>query len=354
MIPLKQIRLAIGLIFVSIFTVAFSAESTPPAPVLEFDTTLGTYSLRFAKPPPIVPTYMAYFSVSWRFAEPNEPNAADLLETSTGRSFSDRQRDLLETEKAFWLDGTGSGRGVSGSEFGQYRWGGKTYRVYAVSEADIKKMVHAVVEFVTGKGTENARRRVENLRAMQPGLGKRIQTAKEQIKAKNSELPSIQQKYMDAIRNSPYSKHPSSQVPDEVRKTIFEMDKMLDVLNIEIVGIQSKLSAIKNYSSQSDVRNSETLSTTLKEMAIRQEIDLVGAESRRQAIMSVKRREEALYNQYEAYRDLKYEIVNLENSVTQDEELLDRIERELARLAPGELTFTIVQNKATVRPLKAS
>lgn len=354
MMPPKQIRLAIGLIFVFMFTVAFSAEPTQRAPVLEFDTTLSTYSVRFAKPPPIVPTYMAYFSVSWRFAEPNEPNAADLLNTSAGRSFSEHQRDLLETEKAFWLVGTGSTKGVSGSQFGQYLWGRRTYRVYTVSEADVKKMVHAVVEFMAGKGTENARRSVEKLKETQPRLKTSIPKTKEQIKAKSGQVPGVYQKYTDAVRNSPYSKQPSGQVPDEVRKTIFEMDKMLDVLNIEIVGIQSKLSAINKYSEEKDVLRSQTLALTLREMAIRQEIELVGAESRRQAIMSVKRREEALYNQYEAYRDLKSEIETLEYTVKRDQELLDRIERELARLAPGELTFTIENNKATVRPLKAS
>lgn len=354
MIAPKKMQLAIGLTLAFTYASTIGSEPNQTTPVLEFDTKLGTYSLRFAKPPPIVPTYMAYFDVSWRFAEPNEPNAADLLKTSAGRSFSDRQRDLLETEKAFWLAGTVSRRGVSGSEFGEYGWGGRTYRIYAVSEADIKKMVLAVVEFVAGKGTENARRSVERLKEIQPQLRTSISKTKEEIKAKSGQLPRVYQKYMDAIHNSPYSKHPPSQVPDEVRKTMFEMDKMLDVLNIEIVGVQSKLSAINKYSDQKDVLGSQTLTLTLREMAIRQEIELVGAESRRQAIMSVKRREEALYNQYEAYRDLKNEIVNLENSVTRDEELLQRIEIELARLAPGVLTFTIRNNKATIRPLNAS
>jgi hypothetical protein len=156
----------------------------------------------------------------------------------------------------------------------------------------------------------------------------------------------VYQRFLDAVENSPYSLHPSESVPGEVRKTIFEMDKMLDILNIEIVGIQSKLSAIKKYSSQSDVRNSETLSTTLKEMTIRQEIDLVGAESRRHAIMGVKRREEALYSKYEAYLDLKSEITTLKDNVNQDGEEIRRLDQDINFLGPGERTFIMEHNVA--------
>ena len=143
----------------------------------------------------------------------------------------------------------------------------------------------------------------------------------------------------------------------EVRKTIFEMDKMLDVLNIEIAGIQSKLATIEKYSDQRDVVAYETLKFAVREMAMRQEIELVGAESRRQAIMTVKRREEALYGQYESWRDLKSEIVTLKTNVKREERKLRDLDHDIDFLGPGELTFIIDGrgtgvNTVTIQPIR--
>ena len=241
-------------------------------------------------------------------------------------------------------------------------YGSAIYRASAVSKENARKMARAVVEFLIRDEEASVRRmkkrHIEKLSRIQDELKGAIAGVKEQIKAKGSEVPAAYQKYEDAIRNSPYSLHPSSQVPDEVRKTIFEMDKMLDLLNIEIVGIQSKLSAIKKYSDENEAMGRGTLVMTLREMAIRQEIELLGAESRRQAIMTVKRREEALYSQYEAFRDLKNEIETLKSDVQHDQRELKRLDRDIDFLGPGELTFTIKGtgpgsvNYAVIQPIR--
>jgi len=160
MTSLKLARLAIGLILVCTHGAALGADPNHEAPQLRFVT--GRASLhRFAKRPPIVPTHKAYFNVAWRFTEPDDPNAEDLLQTYAGKSLSDRQRDLLEEEQSFWLAISGSKKSVSKSEFGEYRSGGTSYIVYAVSEEDTSNMARAVVEFLLGKGTAKARRNVE-------------------------------------------------------------------------------------------------------------------------------------------------------------------------------------------------
>lgn len=355
MTNLKLTQLTIGLILVCTHGAALGADPNHEAPQLRFVT--GRASLhRFAKRPPIVPTYKAYFKVYWQFAEPDDPNAENLLQTYAGKSFSDRQRDLLEEEQSFWLAIRDLKKSVSKSEFGEYQSGGTDYIVYAVSEEDARKMARAVVEFLLGKGTAKARRNVEQLRAIQPQLSKNIPAMEEEIRLKASELPGVHQKYLDAIQNSAYSKHLLiAKVHDEVRKTIFEMDKMLDVINIEIVGIQSKLAAIKSYSNQNEVITHEALRYAVREMAIRQEVELVGAESRRQAIMSVKRREEALYSHYKAYNDLRNAITNLEYRDRRNTSLLNLIEGQLSRLEPGDLTFTIDnENRITIGLIDAS
>jgi hypothetical protein len=120
------------------------------------------------------------------------------------------------------------------------------------------------------------------------------------------------------------------------------MDKMLDLLNIEIIGIQSKLSAIKKHSDENKKLSRGSIVMMLEELAIRQEIELVGAESRKQAIMSVKRREEALYNQYEAYRDFKNDIERLNRNISRANSLPPWLPEKMGRIEHGEPLFNVI------------
>ncbi len=229
-------------------------------------------------------------------------------------------------------------------------FGSAIYTAYAVGEEDAKKMGRAVLEFLIREDKETARRMkkdlVAKLTAMQSKLREGTAKVKEEIEVKSGEVSSAKKKYEEGVRNSPYSLRPANEVPREVLKTISEMDKMLDLLNIEIVGIRSKLSAIMEYSDENDVRGSNTLRLTLRELAIRQEIELVGAESRRQATMAVKKREKALHSLFEALVHLEQEVSNLKRSVGQTEKEIRRLDQDIEFLGPGELTFYIDGGKA--------
>jgi len=342
MIAERRNLLAIGLILALTHTSAVGSEPNQPAIELEFREDGGWRKVTFEEPPPIPPSHAAYFIVQWRFEPTSEPNAADLLSTPTGKSFSTLQRELLKLEKHLWLKSQISKTYMSDHDM---PFGSTRYTAYAVGEEDAKKMGRAALEFLIRKEKDGARRmkkdHLERLLAMQSELRETVAKAKEDLEVKQEEVSIADQKYEDAIRNSSYSLHPTSRVAGEVLKTMSEMDKMLDLLNIEIVGIQSKLSAIREYSEEDDVRASSALRLTLREMAIRQEIELVGAESRRQATMTVKMREEVLYHLFEALCDVEKEVRTLEDSVKETEREINRLGRDIDEVGPGESTFYI-------------
>ena len=351
MIAQKQIQFPIGLILACAFTVALGTQPNQPVVDLQFVATKRPRAMKFEGIPPVMPTVAAGLDIHWHFAETDDPNATDLLKTPAGKSLSDLQRELIETDEAFWLicGNTKPGK----SPFGRLH-GYKHYSVLAASEADAKKMARALVEFLAQAGEQAQRsmkNHIRNLSQKQEQLRTSIPKAKEKAQAKNEERDRAYKKYREAVASSPYSLHPYNEVPVEVRKTISEVDKMLDMLNIEIVGIQSKISAIKMYSTEKDVLNSQTLTLALREMAIRQEIELVGAESRRQAIMNVKKREEGLYQLYMADYGLIREVADLRRAANQDEEKLKRIKEEMADLPPGNLPLEIDENKVRTCPV---
>ena len=332
-----------------------NTESNELTSKLQFD--VGTDSKPHSvKTWSIKPTHAATFRLYWSFAEPNDPNIADLLKTSAGKSISELQRELIKTEEV--IASKNSLLGSFKSELGgRIIHGSKDYRIYAVSEADARNTVRALVEYLTEKGTAEAismkQTHKEKLTEKQEQLQAKLIEEDKEYESVNNELPRARQKYNEAVDNSSYSLHPRGDVPEEVRKTIFEMGKMLDVLNIEIVGIQSKLSAINKHSTQKDVLANQTLLLALKEMAILQEIELVGAESRRQAIMSVKRREETLYHQYESFHNLHNRSTTLKASIGRKQRDIADITKELtSRLSPGKWPFAI-NDKIRIRPISA-
>ena len=342
MIAKQKTQLAIGLILSFTYASGICSEPNQPAIELKFLSSASLLDVALENSPPIKPTNAAVFTVQWRFEPTGEPNVADLLTTSAGKSFSARQRELLKTEQNLWLDSSISETYMSKNDM---PFGSATYTAFAVSEQDAKKMGRAVLEFLIREEKETARRmkkdHLEKLTTMQSKLREDMAKAKEEIEAKEREVSSAKKEYEGAVRSSPYSLHPANEVPREVLKTISEMDKMLDLLNIEIVGIQSKLSAIKRYSNENETLGRGTLVMTLREMAIRQEIELISAESRQQATMTIKKREEVLYNLFETLCGIEQEVRNLEDKVKQITNRIRYLDQDIDHVGPGELTFYI-------------
>jgi len=316
-------------------------------------------------PTPVIPRYMAELYIRWYHGEPNDPNGTALLETSAGKSLSDLQRDFIRAERGIVITSARTGArpgarpGRYSSQLENFPWGRKRYAFFAVSEADAKKMAFASVEFLAQRGNKNAQRRMKNhiqkLLDVQKQTTEKIAQAKEQLPDKENELTTAFGKYKDAVKNSNYSLHSLGEVPDELRKTIFDMNKMLDTLNIEIAGSRAKISAIERYASHKDVLNSPDLKGMLAQMTIRENIELIGTETRRKAILDGKKHREYLYGLYNHRMDLEKECVRLRDGSTRGARDLRAIEKELAELQASRAhSFEVTGNTVTIYPVRVS
>ncbi len=337
-------------------------EPDQPAMKLEFKADQRQRPWAIEKsddPTSVIPIYMAYLNIRWYHGEPNDPNGTALLETSAGKSLSDLQRDFIRAERAIVVNSvrTGAMPGGYSSHLENFPWGLKRYSLFAVSEADAKKMASALVEFLVQRGNTNAQRRMKNhiqkLLDVQKKTTEKTVQAKEQLPDKENESTAVYGKYKDAVKNSIYSLHSLDEVPDELKKTIFDMNKMLDTLNIEIAGSKAKISAIERYTSHKDVLNSPDLKGMLAQMSIRENIELIGAETRRKAILDGKKRREYLYGLYNHRMGLEKECVRLRNSSSRGARDLRAIEKELAELQASRAhSFKVIDNTVTIYPVR--
>lgn len=354
----KQIRFSIALLLACASIATPGNESDQGgylAAGLGFIKASHPTSCSFEERPTIMPTYMATFTIRWYFAPPADPNNSDILGTSGIESVSALQRELLKSAPEFWL------RTANISDaYGEYckvPTGLRTYSLFAVTDLDAGIMAQVFVRWLAEDGTANAqgkmKEHIDTLPEIQQQLITEIAKAKENAHAKNKEMDPALRAYKEEVDHSPYALYPISDVPNEVRKSILDMEKMLNALEIEIAGIHSKLSAIKKYSTQKDVLDSETLTIALKEMAIREDIELVGTESRRQATMDTMKRQKELYQLYTAFSVIKAEVETLEDSIKRNEKELEQVEKELSRGESGALPFSVENNKVTTRPIQA-
>ena len=133
------------------------------------------------------------------------------------------------------------------------------------------------------------------------------------------------------------------------------MNKMLDTLNIEIAGIRAKISAIERYTSHKDVLDSPDLKGMLAQMSIRENIELIGAETRRKAILDRKKHREYLYGLYNHRRDLEKECARLRANSSRGARDLRAIEKELAELQASRAhSFEVEGNTVTIYPVRVS
>lgn len=333
-------------------------EPNQPARKLEFKADKSQQSWVIEKsedPTPLIPRYMAEFYIRWYHGEPNDPNGTALLKTSAGKSLSNLQRDFISTEGAIVVASSSVGR--YSSQLERFPQGQKRYSLFAVSEADAKKMAFALVEFLVRRGNTNAQHRMKNhiqkLLDVQKQTTEKIAQAKEQLPDKENESTAAFGKYKDAVKNSIYSLHSLDEVPDELKKTIFDMNKMLDTLNIEIAGSKAKISAIERYASHKDVLNSPDLKGMLAQMSIRENIELIGAETRRKAILDGKKHREYLYGLYNHRMDLEKECIRLRNSSSLGARDLRAIEKELAKFQASRAhSFEVMGNTVTIYPVR--
>ena len=192
MITSNQRQIVSVIIFGYLCVPMLGAEPNWPPVTLEFKR---SHPIRFhpAEPPPIMPTHASNVSVWWYHVPPDTPNGVDLLRTPVGKSLSDLQRGIVEATPSSWVYVDDDRHW--GSTLGDFRRGRINYSVFAVSEADARKMAQALVEFLTREGKESVLRakkdHIEKLLGMQRRLMANIATGKEKVEAKNAERETV-------------------------------------------------------------------------------------------------------------------------------------------------------------------
>jgi hypothetical protein len=348
----RKFQLVLALISVYIFSPVLIAKSSDDETKLKFEID-NNKSQRWMGPHPdkrgqgpIKPTYVAILHI--RRPHMDMPSAPDgiqrILKTSAGQSLSQQQRNFLSASDAIsW-------------------WGivdiknHDTVFLYAVSEEDAKKTVQAYLEVPTNTANEGMQMHEKYLKERK----ERIIKIKKILPEKQKQADEMQPKYTE-IKNTIYFSLSEGEAYEKAKETMLEMDKMLDVLTIELAGIREKIAVINEYrktpqDTQAIERRRqlpEGMLVKLEQMFVEQTIELKSAEAREQAAIKIRDRDKAFVDLFIQWRNLSGEVHNLKANLESAEKQVQEIEEELSNPKPYLLPPELYQNKVTIYPVLA-
>jgi len=343
----RKYQLILTLISVCIFTPLLVAKPSENETQLKFEIenihSKKWITDRAGRKPgrgPIKPTHVAILHI--RRPHKDMPSSdrgiLEILKTSVGQTLSQQQRNFLSASDAITWWGIVDIKNHD------------TVLLYAVSEEDAKKTAQAYLEVPTNK--VNAR--MLEYEKYQKEQKERIIEIKKVLPEKQKQAKEMEPKYID-IKNQRYFLLSDTEAYEKAKETMLQMDKTLDILKIELAGIQEKLTSIEKYRISKRLgthRFSPETLDKLDQMFVEQMIELKSAEAREQAAIKIRDRDKAFVDLYLQWKNSSREVRNLKADLENSERIAQKIEEKLNNPEWDMQPPEIYQNKVTIYPVR--
>jgi len=294
---------------------------------------------------PVKPTHVAIFHIRRPHVDmpSGYPGILQILKTAAGQSLSEQQQEFITASDAItW-------------------WGIDAIKnhdkvlLYAVSQEDAKKMAQAYLEI--HENETNARR--QEYEQYVKDRKQEIIEIKKVLPEKQKQADEMEPKYME-IKKTRYFSLSDDEAYEKGKETMLEMDKMLDVLEIELAGIREKMSIINEYrKTPQDTQAIERrrklpdgMLLKLEQMFVEQTIELKSVEARKQAATKIRNRDKTFVELFIRWKNLKDEVFKLKANLESAEKQAKDIEEILTNPEPDMLPPEIYQNKVTIYPMQ--
>jgi predicted nucleic acid-binding Zn-ribbon protein len=341
MIKSRKHQLLIALISICTCGVILSAEPNEVKTEVKFETKSPQQArmlLRAQYKPPYGSTHYAVLFVRGDWSHDRRMPIEAILKTTAGRAMSEQQRDITSNQSINLRD--------NGTTISNYTY----FQLYGVSEDDTKKLAEAVIEVLANKSRKLMQSCLNGIQKYQ----KEIPEIKKKLPEKQKQFKEAELKYMK-IKDARYFSLSGSEVYKRSKELMLEMDKMLDVLEIELAGIQGKMKVLESYRRTKRLLKNNLSDDTvdkLDQMYVEQIVELRGVEARKKAALKIRNREKEFLNLFNQWSNLESEVRSLKGRLEDHEHNLRQVEEKLANQTPEMLPPKVYQNKVTIYPVK--
>jgi len=293
----------------------------------------------------VKPTHVAVLHI--RRPHEDMPNShegiLEILKTSAGKSLSQQQQKFMTASDAITWWGIDAIKNHD------------TVFLYAVSQEDAKKMVQAYFEIHANE--TNAR--IQEYEQYIKDKKQKIIEITKILPEKQKQADQIKPKYNE-IKNSRYFSLSDVGAYEKAEENMLEMDKMLDILEIDLAGIRGKMSIINEYrKTPQDMQAIERrrqlpegMLVKLEQMFVEQTIELKSAEARQQAATKIRDRDKTFIDMFNEWNNLEEQVYKLKANLESAEKQVKEIEERLTNPEPYMLPPVIYQNKVTIYPVQ--
>jgi hypothetical protein len=344
MISSKKIQFIILLALVCIIVPLCASEPNEPnkpAAELKYEMSNSHTEWQLGHSPgkgPIRPEYMAEFYIKSNDLPQIDRNGTfeKPLQTNIGMSMSSGQKEFLKTSSSFDI--------ISETSL-QKPIGYIGIQLYAVSQEDAKKMVQAFIELINKRVYEFRNEYKQEVHEREQGF---IQAQKE-LPEKKSDLKAVEQEYKE-LKEKIHPLSPDTEAVDLASKSIIEMNKTLNDLEIELAGVNERLKTIEKYRNEPVPKRSEVASK-LDVMYVELIVELSGLEAKKSMTGKINSMEQRFMSLFSQQNDLINHIKGLDSTIKDYPKLIERWTNDL-KSNPNMQPPEIYQNKVTIYPVE--
>jgi hypothetical protein len=221
-------------------------------------------------------------------------------------------------------------------------------RLYAVSEEDAELMARAYLD--------GEKRFIDQcISVYKRDLSEKqekLRLAEKELSEKEKELKACEEEYKP-VKDNTYRFSSEEEASKLAKETILEMDKALDMLEIELAGIREKLNAIEKYRNKTP--SHDAIRVKLDEMFIEQMVELSGLEARRLTTNRLLAKQPRFLGLFNERNDLQREVTNLRNTIGENQRSINSITESLLHPKPNQMLHVlppkVYQNTITIYPV---
>ncbi len=292
-----------------------------------------TWVLYDNPPGPIKPTHAAEVVLNWQ--EWHFVIEIDILEkiqeSPMAKKLSRAQIKFLETGFAIRIDDE-SHRVPNHYSI----W------IYAVSEADARTSVQAFLD--TCKRLTD--QRVQESKRYLSESQQKLEAAQKDLPEKQAKLKACEEQYKP-VKQARHQFESDDEAGKSSQQTVTEMNRMLDTLEIELIGTSEKLKTIEKYRKGQEKLSSQ-LYLKLDEMFIEQMIEFSSIEARRHMAEQIRANEQRFLGLLTERSQLQRDIDDLKGLIATRSELISHITHELENPTPDMLPPKVYHDKVTI------
>lgn len=218
--------------------------------------------------------------------------------------------------------------------------------LYAVSEDDAKLMAGAYIDGLNRSVNERLAEYKRHLHKSQ----QRLEAAQKELPEKQGKLKACEEQYKP-VKQDRHQFQSDDEGAKSSQQTVTEMNRMLDTLEIELVGIKEKLKAIDGYRKGQEKLSSQ-LYVKLDEMFIEQTIELSAIEARKQTAEKIRAEEQSFMGLLTERSQLQQDVENLKARISSLPELISHITHELENPTPDMLPPKVYQDTVAIYPVR--